>query len=73
MQFVLESISEQGIRAGKLIWRNVSNKQLQHVSETPLCLLYTRAGHVPHLTDDVLKELLGSSQSHPTMLTLPTV
>ena len=73
MQFVLENVSEQGVRVGKLLWKNVSNKCLQQASETPLCLLYSRAGHVPHLTKDVLEELLGSTQTHPTMLTLPTL
>ena len=73
MQFVLENVSEQGVRVGKLLWKNASNKCLQQASETPLCLLYSRAGHVPHLTKDVLEELLGSTQTQPTMLTLPTL
>ena len=73
MQFVVENVSEQGVRLGKLLWRNLSHKQAQYASETPLFLLYTRAGHVPHLTDDVLRELLDSPQAQPTMLTLPTL
>ena len=73
MQFVLENVSEQGVRMGKLLWRNLNNKHLQQASDTPLCLLYSRCGQVPHLTIDMLEETLTQSPNQPTMLTLPTL
>ena len=50
MQFVVESVSAHGARVGELL----VNGGLCGALETPLCLLYTRSGAVPHLTGDAL-------------------
>ena len=66
MQYVLESVSAQGVRLGRIVLNGG-----QTVLETPLCLLYTRAGAAPHLADDVLKDVEGRPQA--ALLTLPTL
>ena len=64
MQFALESVSGQGVRLGKLLFNG-------GVLETPLCLLYTRGGAVPHLADDVLRDV--EARPRAAVITLPTL
>lgn len=89
MRFVLESVSEQGVRMGKIFWGACGNSPTHPaigttVGEafTPLCLLYTRGGSIPHLTPDIVQGLVakldggsngGRSARKMAILTLPTV
>ena len=72
MQFVVENVSSSGVRLGKLLWTSNGQNAAVHTLETPLCLLYTRAGFIPHLTDEIVDGVVESS-SHAAMLTLPTM
>uniref|UniRef100_A0A915PH28 tRNA-guanine(15) transglycosylase-like domain-containing protein n=1 Tax=Setaria digitata TaxID=48799 RepID=A0A915PH28_9BILA len=68
VKFVLERNTVNG-RIGKIFgWGNVA---LEH--ETPSCMMYTRAGHVPHLTWDVASTYLKFRQPPIYQLTLPTL
>jgi len=51
MNFTIDRIDPFGVRSGKLTFGK--DKWL----ETPCCFLYTRAGAVPHLSPDVLKDI----------------
>lgn len=51
MKFVVEHLSSSGARAGRL---SGLRSQPDHVYETPLCLISTKGGSVPHLTQDVV-------------------
>ncbi|CAL4126136.1 unnamed protein product, partial [Meganyctiphanes norvegica] len=51
MKFAIEHISSSGARVGRL---SALRSQPDHVYETPLCLISTQGGSVPHLTQDVV-------------------
>lgn len=54
MRFILESITKEGSRCG-LIKELGCHANL--AIETPTCLMYTRAGAVPHLTWDLVENI----------------
>ncbi len=64
MQFVLENATSHGARLGKMLFR-----EGRAAVETPLCLLYTRGGAVPHLADDLLRDV--QAKPPAAMLCLP--
>ncbi|KAL3985641.1 Queuine tRNA-ribosyltransferase family protein [Acanthocheilonema viteae] len=67
MKFVVQRSTVNG-RIGKIFhWGNVT---IEH--ETPSCMVYTRAGHIPHLTWDVANAHLKHRQSPIYQLTLPS-
>ena len=91
---MLESVTDQGVRMGKLLWGTSttnptigSHPQPVREAPTPLCLLYTRGGSVPHLTPDILEGVVtvpGSKEfpkgqgakatgGRTALLTLPTL
>lgn len=68
VKFVVESGTALG-RIGRITsWGDV---QLDH--RTPSCMLYTRAGHIPHLTWQVFTEWLHLLQQPIFQLTLPSM
>lgn len=68
VKFVVESGTALG-RIGRITsWGDV---QLDH--RTPSCMLYTRAGHIPHLTWQVFTEWLHLLQQPIFQLTLPSI
>ncbi|VDN07060.1 unnamed protein product [Thelazia callipaeda] len=67
VKFVLEYSNAHG-RIGKILhWGNI---EIQH--NTPSCITYTRAGHIPHLTWDVATRYINHLQSPIYQLTLPS-
>ena len=69
MKFVLEGVSSQGVRLGRLLLPG--SQGCGQGVETPMCLLYTRMGVVPHLTNDVLSGVSGRPPA--AIVPLPTV
>ncbi|VDM07479.1 unnamed protein product [Wuchereria bancrofti] len=68
VKFVVQRSTVNG-RIGKIFcWGNVN---IEH--ETPSCMMYTRAGHIPHLTWDVAAAHLRHRQSPIYQLTLPSL
>ena len=65
MNLIINRIDPTGIRSGTLTFGK--GKQL----ETPCCFLYTRAGVVPDLCPDVLKDIPNLPKS--VTIPLPTV
>lgn len=41
--------------------------------ETPACLLYTKGGHIPHLTWDTVEQKVNLAQPSVYQLTLPSL
>lgn len=74
MRFVVETVSPEGVRRGLLIWSTPSGEAS---ATTPLCLPYTRAGAVPHLTVDLLDKVLRAGGQEEdgklALLSLPTL
>lgn len=68
MQYVLEDVTSRGMRLGRVLF---GAGGAQRSVETPLCLLYTRVGVVPHLTNDVLGGV--ANRPHAALLPLPTL
>nr|XP_054769515.1 queuine tRNA-ribosyltransferase accessory subunit 2-like [Lytechinus pictus] len=54
MKFILESITKEGCRCG--IIKELGSRGNLAI-DTPTCLLYTRAGAVPHLTWDLVEKM----------------
>uniref|UniRef100_A0A915B3W8 tRNA-guanine(15) transglycosylase-like domain-containing protein n=1 Tax=Parascaris univalens TaxID=6257 RepID=A0A915B3W8_PARUN len=68
VKFMMENGTTFG-RIGRIIsWGDV---QLDH--RTPSCMLYTRMGHIPHLTWQVFNEWLHLIQQPIFQLTLPSI
>ncbi|VDM46143.1 unnamed protein product [Toxocara canis] len=68
VKFVVESCTAIG-RLGRISsWGDV---QIEH--RTPSCMVYTRAGHIPHLTWDVATNWLHLIQQPIFQLTLPSL
>ena len=65
MRFVLEGVSGHGVRLGRLLLPGSAGV------ETPVGLLYTRVGVVPHLTNDILRGVAGRPPA--VVVPLPTV
>lgn len=68
MKFAIETVRNSGARLGSL------TELCQHrdkVLATPLFLLVTRGGSVPHLTLDMLQKL--GKHCHAVQLTLPSL
>lgn len=88
MQFLLLRGGGCGPRLGRLVWHTVQHQQQGQRQgtpapplATPLCLLYSRGGAMPHLTRDLEEEVLRGA-SHVTgsasckdaiLLTMPTM
>lgn len=94
---MLESVTDQGVRMGKLLWGTSgkipansaigSHPQPVHQALTPLCLLYSRGGSIPHLTPDILEGVVTvprskvipkgqgatDTEGRTVLLTLPTL
>ena len=68
MQYVLEDVTSQGVRLGRVLF---GASGAQRSMETPLCLLYTRVGVVPYVTNDMLGGVANRPQA--ALLTLPTL
>lgn len=68
VKFIVQQSTVNG-RIGKIFrWGDVT---IEH--ETPSCMLYTRAGHIPHLTWDVANAYLKHRQPPIYQLTLPSL
>ncbi|KAM3717077.1 Queuine tRNA-ribosyltransferase accessory subunit [Dirofilaria immitis] len=67
VEFMVQRSTVNG-RIGKIFrWGNFA---MEH--ETPSCMIYTRAGHIPHLTWDVAAAYLKYQQPPIYQLTLPS-
>lgn len=68
VKFMVQRSTVKG-RIGKILrWGNIT---VEH--ETPSYMVYTRAGHIPHLTWDVATTHLKHRQSPIYQLTLPSL
>ncbi|KAB0796657.1 hypothetical protein PPYR_10757 [Photinus pyralis] len=59
MKFIVESLTKNAPRLGAL--REIENRP-NLVLETPMAMLYTRGGSIPHITNEVFKLLTQKSQ-----------
>lgn len=73
VKFLIECRTSAG-RLGQISeWGsfNINEEKFHHV--TPSFLLYTRLGHIPHLTWDVATKFLKFTQDPILQLTLPSL
>lgn len=68
MKFVLEKVTDSGVRLGKMVWWTGNKRS---IIETPLCLPLTRGGAIPHLVQSGYHEI--SHRPSAAMLTLPSL
>lgn len=69
--FEVETTSRLGGRIGS--FNKWCKKSLPQKCQTPCYLMYTRAGHIPHLTWNVVKKHLHLKQTLILQLSLPSM
>lgn len=70
VKFLVDARSKYG-RLGRILEWGKDAEPMDHA--TPSFLVYTRAGHIPHLTWDVAQRELTFTQTPIYQHTLPTV
>lgn len=53
--FKVQSVGQKSFRLGLIGRWGTKSTSLA----TPTCTIYTRYGHIPHITNDVIKQMLG--------------
>ena len=67
MKFILEQVTTQGIRLGRMVVHGTE----EIILETPFCLSHTRSGFIPLLTPDIVEQL--PHRPPAAMLTMATM